>query len=73
MSAVIAEGRDGEPGGFDPEERVLHGQARGMIQAAEVDWAGRVVHLLLSFDGHPNVDGWDIPAWVRRKRSEGGH
>lgn len=73
MSAVIADGCDGEPGGLDPAETVLHGQAIGVTQAAKLHWAGRVVYYVLSLDGEPDIEGWDMPRWADEKRKAGGH
>lgn len=74
MSAVIAEGPYGEPGGLDPTETVLHGQANGATQAAKLIWAGRTIYVVLSMDGEPiQSDGWVLVDWLSEKRKAGGH
>lgn len=74
MSAVIAEGSDGEPGGLDAAETVIHGQVNGATQAVQVQWQGRVAYVLLGYEGMLiDGDGWPLMQWAVSQRRAGGH
>lgn len=68
MSAVVAEGQDGEPGGLDPTEMVLCCEADEALQFAQFRWAGKTAHFALSFP-----DGWRMATFLRQQRQESGH
>lgn len=68
MSATIAEGTDGEPGGLDPEETVMECNAKQSLRFATIDLAGRTAFLALSFK-----DGLVMAAYLMRQRRIAGH